>query len=137
MMLLSLIDVPLDLYKWREGYTHGRPGVQHILDSVLLFWESVDNRVELNVDESVLYVYGHNSKVNPGYKEFKPLIEQGREHRGFPAVDLSMLGPTSRARMHLEDAPFQMKTLGLLENLMGKEDAPSKFSMYEVGSPAG
>jgi hypothetical protein len=84
------------------------------------------------MDDSVMYVYGQSLLGNPGYKEFVPLVEQGRTQRGFPAVDLSLLGPKSRARMHLEESPFELKTLGLLENLAGKEDALSKHSMYEV-----
>jgi hypothetical protein len=133
MLLLSLLEVPLDLYKWREGYTHGRPAVQHILDSVLLSWQQVDNRVELALDDSVMRVYGYNKMHNPAYQMFSPLVEQGREQRGFPTVDLSVLGPHSLARMHLEETGMQVQTLGLLENLAAKQESVAKDGIYEVG----
>jgi hypothetical protein len=132
MMLLSFLDAPLDLHKWREGYTHGKPGVTHILDSPLLAWHQVDNQVELRVDPAVLQVYGYNLRVNPAYQEFQPLIEQGREQRGYPTVDVSILGPRSRANMHMDEAVFDDSGLGLLEDLSLREDTPSKHSMYEV-----
>jgi hypothetical protein len=134
MMLLSFLEVPLDLKKWRQGYTHGKAGVQHILDSVLLAWKRVDNTVELEVDEAVLKAYDYNTRKNPAYQQFMPLLEQGRPHRGYPTVDVSMLGPRSRGTMHLEEPELlDLSSLGLLEDLTGKADTPSKNSMYEVG----
>jgi hypothetical protein len=135
LMLLSFLDVPLDLSKWREGYTHGKAGVTHILDSLLLAWRRVDNQVELRVDPNVLHVYGYNLRANPAYQEFRPLIEQGRESRGYPTVDISILGPRSRAQMHMGDDlfPDDVGQLGLLEDISTREHTPAKGSMYEVG----
>jgi hypothetical protein len=137
MTLLSLLDCPLTLPKWTQGFTHGKMGGKHILDDVLLSWRLVDNTVELRTDEAVMKVYNYNVKKNPAYWEFRPLIEQGHPQRGFPTLDVSVLGPRSLAAMHMaglevEDDP-QYEALGLLEDLSGRGGPASKGSMYEVG----
>lgn len=139
-MLLSLLDVGMDLKGWASGFMRGTLRT-HILDSPLLSWARVDSRtVELPLDSYILRLLQWSEQHNQLFDFFKCLLQRGLMQYGYPTVDVSFLGPRTLANMHLTadlrslpktGAPEATGALGLLDHC-AQNARGCRHDLYEV-----